>query len=70
LTPEEAHRGVALCSGSDELGASAGRLAARCDAILYRDASGPTGDEPDRLIDDARGLFAALGRVPAGRRTR
>jgi hypothetical protein len=67
LTPEEARRGVALCSGSDELGARAGRLAAHCDAILYRAASGPPWDDSDGLIDEARGLFAALGRVKAGR---
>jgi hypothetical protein len=71
LTPEEARQGVAHCSGSDELGARAAALAARCDGILYRDAPAARLDDPHALIDDARGLFAALGRVkvPAGTET-
>jgi hypothetical protein len=62
LTPEEARLGVASCSGSDELGHRAAQLAARCDGMLYRDAPAPPEDDPGRLRDDARGLFAALGR--------
>jgi hypothetical protein len=65
LTPAEAQEGVAHCTGSDALGAQAAQLAARCDGILYRDAPAPTVDDPHRLLEDARGLFAALGRVQA-----
>ncbi len=63
LTPEEAQLGVADCTGSDELGIRAGQLADRCDGMLYRDAPGPPEDDPRRLRDDARGLYAALGRA-------
>ena len=60
LTPDEAREGVARCSESEELGAQAARIAARCDGLLYRDAPAPPED-PDRLREDARDLFARLG---------
>jgi hypothetical protein len=60
LTPDEAREGVARCTGSEELGEQAARIAARCDGLLYRDAPAPPED-PGRLRDDARDLFARLG---------
>ena len=63
LTPEEARQGVAACTGSDDLADRADRIAARCDRMLYRDAPAPSDDDAGRLRTDARGLFAALGRV-------
>jgi hypothetical protein len=61
LTPDEAREGVARCTGSEELGEHAARVAARCDGVLYRDAPGPPED-PQRLREEARELFARLGR--------
>ncbi len=68
LTPEEARQGVSECTGSDDLGNQAARIAARCDGMLYRDAPASSEDDPGQLRDDARGLFAALGRVKTSRR--
>jgi hypothetical protein len=69
LTPDEANQGVALCTGSDALGAQAGRLATRCDLMLYREGPPRPEMDLDRLREDARGLFSALGRVKtSGRR--
>ncbi len=68
LTPDEAYQGVVGCTGCDELAARAARLAARCDWTLYRAAPAPSGDDPDGLLEDARGLFTALGRDPISRR--
>jgi hypothetical protein len=67
LTPEETWQGVSECTGSEELGRRAAGIAARCDGVLYRDAPPPADDDPGRLRDDARGLFAALGRVRTSR---
>ncbi len=62
LTPEEAGAGVRECTGSDDLGARAARIAARCDGVLYRDAPAPTVDEdPATLRRDGRELFERLG---------
>ncbi len=69
LTPEEARQGVAACTGSDDLADRAARIAARCDRMLYRDAPAPSDDDAVRLRTDARGLFAALGRVRLRRKT-
>jgi hypothetical protein len=65
LTPDEAHQGVALCSGSQELGAEAARLAASCDGALYREPPRPPHqtDEAGQLLAQARELFEALGRA-------
>lgn len=60
LTPDEASAGIARCKGSEELGAEAARITARCDALLYRDAPTPPED-PGRLRDDARAFFDRLG---------
>jgi hypothetical protein len=68
LTPEEARQGVTECTGSEELGHQTAQIVARCDGVLYRDAPAPAWDDPGRLQDDARGLFAALGRVKTPRR--
>jgi hypothetical protein len=68
LTPEEARRGVSECTASDDLGHQAAAIAARCDAMLYRDAPAPPEDDPGQLRDDARGLFATLGRLKTSRR--
>jgi hypothetical protein len=63
LTPDEARQGVAELTSSEELIAQAGKLAARCDLILY----GSLADDPAKtlseLLVDARALFEALGRV-------
>jgi hypothetical protein len=63
LTPDEARDAVSQCAGSDELGALAARLAARCDGVLYRDAQVPSHGERQQLVDEARGLFSALGQA-------
>jgi hypothetical protein len=67
LTPDEAHRGVALLTSSDDLAAQAGRLIARCDSILYRSLRREPNEDARELFDDARGLFEALGRVTIAR---
>jgi hypothetical protein len=65
LTPEEAQRGVASITDSEDLGSQAARLTARCDAALYggREAA-PTARA---LMEEARALFANLGRVKRSR---
>ena len=60
LTPAEAGEGVVQCTGSEELGAQAARIASRCDGVLYRDAPA-LPEDPDRFRQDARDLFARLG---------
>ncbi|WP_197491190.1 BatD family protein [Planctomyces sp. SH-PL62] len=68
LTPGEAEAAVARASGSNELGRRAASLAARCDQILFAArGSGGGSVEGDRLKEDARELFEALGRS-AGRK--
>ena len=62
LTPDEAHKGVVRLTGSAELGDEAGRLTMRCDTILYGETTQETEDGRE-LLDDARRLFEALGRV-------
>jgi hypothetical protein len=66
LTPDEAREGVARCTGSEELGEQAARIAARCDGMLYRDTPSPPEDQ-ERLGEDARELFTRLGRSAAAR---
>jgi hypothetical protein len=61
LTPDEAREGVVRCTGSEELGAQSARIVERCDGLLYRDAPGPPED-PQLFREDARELFAYLGR--------
>lgn len=59
LTPEEAGDGVARITGSSDLAEQAARLAARCDALLFRDGAGArTVDEG--FAEDARMLFGRL----------
>jgi hypothetical protein len=70
LTPDEAREAVSRCAGSDELGALAARLAARCDGVLYRDAPAPLDGDRHQLMDEARGLFSALGQVESTTRRR
>jgi hypothetical protein len=65
LTPDEAWQGVVDLTGSDELAGDAGRLAARCDRVLYGDLTGD-GRASD-LRASARELFEALGRARASR---
>ncbi len=60
LTPAEAGSSVAACTASDELGDRASQVAARCDAVLYRDVPA-LPEDPDRLRQDARDLFRRLG---------
>ena len=62
LTPDEAHEGVVRLTGSVELGEEAGRLTMRCDRILYGETT-READDVRELLDDARRLFEALGRV-------
>lgn len=61
LTPDEAGEGVARCTSSEETGAEAARIAARCDGVLYRETPAPPED-PGRLREDAGDLFVRLGR--------
>src|SRR5262249_27543483 len=70
LTPDEVYQGVALCTGCDALAARAARLAAQCDRTLYRAPLAPSEGDPDRLLDEARGLFTALGQVKTARQGR
>ena len=63
LTPEEARQGVADLTNSAELGTRARELTAWCDTILYGELSGEPSTELSGLLDDARRLFDALGRV-------
>jgi hypothetical protein len=63
LTPAEARDGVANVTQSEELASQAGQLTERCDTILYGDSSRGPPESARMLIDDARGLFEALGRV-------
>ncbi len=67
LTPEDARQGVANLTSSAELGAQAGELTAWCDSILYGDSSSEPATELRKLLDDARRLFEALGRVKSSR---
>ena len=67
LTPEEARAGVASLTSSAELGAQAGELTAWCDVILYGESSGEPPAELRGLLDQARRLFEALGRVKSSR---
>ncbi len=65
LTPEEAWHGVRDLTGCLDLASQAGRLAARCDQVLYGDLSGH--GRRRQLRQSARMLFEALGRVRTGR---
>jgi hypothetical protein len=62
LTPDETREGVVRLTGSAELGEQAGQLTMRCDRILYGETS-DGADDARELLDDARRLFEALGRV-------
>jgi len=70
LTPDEAHEGVAQLTDSEDLGGQAGRLTARCDLAQYGHGHGHAVASPNarQLLEDARGLFRALGRVRISRR--
>jgi hypothetical protein len=63
LTPGEACEGMVRASGDPELGASAGRLVARCDRAQFG-GDGPTVEE---LAGQARSLFADVGRTEGKR---
>jgi hypothetical protein len=67
LTPDEARLGVTSVTGSQDLGEQAARITTRCDLALYRGA----GDEASacQLLESARALFEALGRVKTRRRS-
>ena len=67
LTPAEARQGVAQVTDSEELAERAGQLIARCDTILYGDTPAGPNEDARTLLEEARGLFAALGRVPITR---
>jgi hypothetical protein len=60
LTPDEVRRGVEDCTGSEELGVQAARIAARCDGVLSRDAPA-LPEDPVRFRRDAEEFFARLG---------
>ncbi len=65
LTPIEARQGVVAVTGSDGLGSQAERLATECDLALYGERNGnPTASD---LLESARQLFQALGRVKLSR---
>ena len=61
LTPDEAREGVARCTGSEELGVQAARIAARCDGLLYRDARA-TARRSGPAPGGCPGVFARLAR--------
>ena len=61
LTPDEAWQGVAGLTGSHNLARQAGRLAARCDRVLYGDQAAE--EWVRQLRENARLLFEALGRI-------
>jgi hypothetical protein len=65
LTPDEAKDGVVRLTGCEDLGSTASELTTECDRVLYGEANGQTDDRD--LLDKARGLFTALGRVKLGR---
>jgi len=65
LTPDEACQGVADLTGCEDLAGQAGRLAARCDRVLYGDPSG--AGRRRELRESARVLFEALGRARISR---
>jgi hypothetical protein len=67
LTPDEAHDGVALLTSSQELAVRAANIRAHCDLILYGDPTTEPAVELGKLVDDARRLFEALGRVKRAR---
>jgi hypothetical protein len=67
LTPEEARQGVASLTSLAELGARAGELTAWCDVILYGDTSSEPAAELRGLLEQARRLFEALGRIKRDR---
>jgi hypothetical protein len=54
-------------TGSVQLGEMASRLTMRCDRILYGETTGEA-DDTRELLDDARRLFEALGRVRSSNR--
>jgi len=65
LTPIEARQGVVAVTGSDDLGGQAERLATHCDLALYGERNGePSASD---LLESARQLFQALGRVKISR---
>jgi hypothetical protein len=68
LTPDEAHEGVSQLTNSDNLGGQAGRLTARCDLVQYGHGHAAAKQDARELLEDARGLFRALGRVKMSRR--
>jgi hypothetical protein len=63
LTPDEARQGIADVTGSQDLAAQAGTLTRRCDVILYGNVTEHPAKVLCELLDDARRLFEALGRV-------
>jgi hypothetical protein len=64
ITPDEARDGVVELTGSLDLGGQAARLTALCDFALYGDARhAERSSSAQELLEDARGLFAALGRA-------
>jgi hypothetical protein len=68
LTPDEAHEGVFQLTGSEDLGGRAARLADRCDLAQYGHGHAAARPSARELLEDARGLFRALGRVKISRR--
>jgi hypothetical protein len=65
LTPQEARQGVASVTRSEDLGGQAGRLTAHCDLILY--GGGPGERSAREILEGARALFEALGKVKTSR---
>jgi hypothetical protein len=64
LTPDEAREGVIRLTGREELGRAAGELTTRCDQLLYGEFDAGPFDR--KVLEQARGLFTALGRVRIG----
>jgi hypothetical protein len=67
LTPDEAREGVFQLTDSKDLGGRAGRLTARCDLARYGPGHVAARPSARELLEDARGLFRALGRVKISR---
>jgi hypothetical protein len=61
ITPDEARQVIEHLTGAEELAGQADRLVMLCDRELF--AQMPERDDAHELLDQARGLFKALGHI-------